>query len=339
MTWAKLDDRYDDHPKIKRAWRLSGYAVGLHSQAITASCRHESDGLVDPEWLADKLAHLPRAAASRAVDTLVRLRLFDELPAGETLTLEDGRGFTVQIGPLDEDAHVVHDFLEYNESSAYLADRRRRDAERKASRRRRDSDGIPRGVQADSNGSPDASEAESEHPDPTRPDQGEPADAGSGERAPGDRPPRHTGKVDQLTPPRELPTEIAARLDPVLGILAGIHAERGGNIPTPRGVGLALVAFPRRDHVGVARELEHWALAGNGQHRPIRDWVRQYRAFLERSPDADPTTQFTSMLRRGRPPTEREQRNAERIERARRAGLIPPEDPAYDFEGSVADAA
>lgn len=169
MTWAKLDDRYDDHPKIKRAWRQSGYAVGLHVAAITASCRHESDGLVDPEWLADKLAHLPRVAGRTAIDALVKLRLFDELPAGEALTLDDGRGFEVQVGPLDEDAHVVHDFLDYNESSAFLADRRRRDAERKLRGRRVDSRRNPDGIPADSQRSPDAGRPDSGHPVPSRP--------------------------------------------------------------------------------------------------------------------------------------------------------------------------
>ncbi len=188
MTWAKGDDRYDDNPKIKRAWRLSGYAVGLHWQAITASARHESDGLVDPEWLADKLAHLPRAAGIKAVDTLVRLNLFERLPAGEVLTLDDGCGFTVAIGPLVEDAHVVHDFLDYNDSSANLADRRRRDAERKAARRRGESRRIPDGVRTDSIGSPEASPPESRHPGPSRPDPGvEPPDppqaGGDGHRA------------------------------------------------------------------------------------------------------------------------------------------------------------
>jgi len=289
MTWAKLDDRYDDHPKVKRAWRLSGYAVGLHAAAITAACRHESDGLVDPEWLADRLAHLPRAAARRALDTLVRLRLFDELPAGEVLTLDDGKGFAVQIGPLDEDAYVVHDFLDHNPSSAYLADKRRRDSERKSQRRRRESRRSPDGFRAESNGSPQHENAESRPPVPSRPvpSRREPAVAGSPRRASG-LAPRPAGRVDQLTPPRELPAEIADRLDPVLAILTGIHEVRGGNVPTPRGVGLALIAFPRRDHVGVARELEHWALAGNGQHKPIKDLVRTYRTFLERAPDADP---------------------------------------------------
>lgn len=108
---------------------------------------------------------------------------------------------------------------------------------------------------------------------------------------------RAAGVVDQLVPPQELPTEIADRLDPVLAILAGIQAERGGGVPTPRGIGLALVAFPRRDHLAVARELQHWALAGRGQSKPVKDWVATYRTFLGNSEDADPVRAFAGRLR------------------------------------------
>jgi hypothetical protein len=69
----------------------------------------------------------------------------------------------------------------------------------------------------------------------------------------------------------------------VLDVLARAHGERGGNTPTLRGVGLALAAIPDRDHLAVAHDLEHWALAGNGQKRGIVDWVAQYRNFLKRA--------------------------------------------------------
>lgn len=107
---------------------------------------------------------------------------------------------------------------------------------------------------------------------------------------------RAAGKVDQLVPPRDLPVEIADRLDPVLAILADVQDQRGGNVPTPRGVGLALAAFPRRDHLGVVRRLQHWALAGTGQGKLVKDWVTTYRTFLDGEPDADPVRSFASRL-------------------------------------------
>lgn len=102
---------------------------------------------------------------------------------------------------------------------------------------------------------------------------------------------REHGRVDQLTPPRELAAmpDVAARLDPVLAVLAAVQDERGGAVPTVRGVGLALVAFPGRDHLAVARDLQHWALAGRGQRKAVKDWVRTYRTFLEGAEEAAPT--------------------------------------------------
>lgn len=164
MSWAKGDDLYDDKPKIKKAWRLSGYAVGLHWMAVTASCRHDSDGLVDPEWLAERLAVIPKPAARKAIETLVVLNLFEPLAAGEVRLLVDSKGNEITVGPLDEDSYIVHDYLEYNDSSLVLRARREKDAARKAAGGRNgrppDSTRTPRGIQADS-----------ESPDPTRPDQ------------------------------------------------------------------------------------------------------------------------------------------------------------------------
>lgn len=140
MSWAKFDDRYDDNRKVRRAWRRNRGAVGLHAMAITYSARHETDGLIDEDWIEDKL---PDAAERESVlDVLLEAGLFE--PAGEGL-------------------YSVHDYLDFNAPHAELADRRRADAERKAAARasggqknraRPASNGTParrpRGVPADS---------------------------------------------------------------------------------------------------------------------------------------------------------------------------------------------
>lgn len=100
---------------------------------------------------------------------------------------------------------------------------------------------------------------------------------------------RRTRTVDQDQPPDSLNAELADRVPSVLDVLTRIHGERGGNLPTVRGVGLALQAFDDRDHLAVARELEHWALAGFGMRSSTKDWVRQYRAFLDRSTPGSPS--------------------------------------------------
>lgn len=94
---------------------------------------------------------------------------------------------------------------------------------------------------------------------------------------------------DQDAPPSSLADELAPVLKAVLGVLQTVQGERGGNLPTARGVGLAIARYPDRDHLGVVRELEHWALAGNGQARPVKDWARTYATFLERTPPGAPT--------------------------------------------------
>lgn len=94
--------------------------------------------------------------------------------------------------------------------------------------------------------------------------------------------------VDQDFLPNGVPEQLLDRVEPVLEILGGVHEVRGGNVPTRRGVGLALIAFPERDHVSVARDLEHWTTAGNGVAKPIKDLVRLFRTFLERSPEGSP---------------------------------------------------
>lgn len=152
MSWARLDDLYDDHPKVMAVMHDCPTAAALHPQAITASARRESDGLVDPFWLIARVPDKKRRA--EALTALVRERLFDEIPAGEQLSLSDDKGFGVTVGPFNEPRHVVHDFLDYNPSSAQLQDRRQKDAERKAKGRRADSEGSPAGHGADSAGSP-----------------------------------------------------------------------------------------------------------------------------------------------------------------------------------------
>lgn len=94
MSWAKLDDRYDDNRKIKRAWRKDRASIGLHAMAITYCSRHRTDGVVDIEWLEDKLP--VQRERAKAIAVLVDVGLFE---------------------PLDDGEHwFVHDYLEYNPS-------------------------------------------------------------------------------------------------------------------------------------------------------------------------------------------------------------------------------
>lgn len=93
MSWAKLDDRYDDNRKIKRAWKRNPRAVGIHAMAITYSSRHNTDGRIDIDWLEDRLPK--QSDRDKTIAVLVDTGLFDVI---------------------DEETWQVHDYLEYNAS-------------------------------------------------------------------------------------------------------------------------------------------------------------------------------------------------------------------------------
>lgn len=234
VSWSRFDDLYDDHPKVMAATHACALAAALHPQAITASSRRESDGLVDPFWL---LARAPeRKRREEALEVLVGLALFDLLPAGETRTLADAAGFSVVVGPFSETRYLVHDYLDYNPSSTQLQDRRRKDAERKASGRRKDSHGIPDGVRADVSRTPDgprgsagADPRPTPHPSPI-PSHPKPPTAGADE------------------------TGLASTVTAVVGLLeqcSRIHVDRVG-------VENAISAWPGRDPQRAARTVVTW---------------------------------------------------------------------------------
>lgn len=98
-------------------------------------------------------------------------------------------------------------------------------------------------------------------------------------------------RADQDAPPDSLPAHLRPVAEEALVVLRRTHDERGGNTPTLRGVGLAVAALPDRDHLTVAGELEHWAVAGTGQRRDVRDWAATYRRFLANAPAGAPSRQ------------------------------------------------
>jgi len=93
VSWAKLDDRYDDNRKIKRAWKRNPRAVGIHAMAITYSSRHNTDGRIDIDWLEDRLPK--QSDRDKTIAVLVDTGLFDVI---------------------DEETWQVHDYLVYNAS-------------------------------------------------------------------------------------------------------------------------------------------------------------------------------------------------------------------------------
>jgi hypothetical protein len=159
VAWVKNDDRMDDTPKVKRAWREERASIGLWAMAKTCTARHEDDGLVRLEWVEEKLPDVDER--ERVLRVLCERELFELLPAGETRATRV-REVRVKYGPLDEDAYIVHDYLEFNEARQEAEERRAKEAKRKAEAREaarlardaRDSMRSPAGQPQDNRGSP-----------------------------------------------------------------------------------------------------------------------------------------------------------------------------------------
>lgn len=167
MAWAKLDDLYDDNRKIKRAWRQHPRAVGLHAMAITYCARHETDGVVDLEWIEERL---PTAKERNSViAVLIDCGLFEAAPNGDLR---------------------VHDYLTYNRSkSAAEVERARKTVRQQRWRERATgkfagSDASTgTAVDASTDASTDRLVDGSTTPAPTRPDPTHTPLAPEGERA------------------------------------------------------------------------------------------------------------------------------------------------------------
>lgn len=148
VSWARFDDRYHDNRKIKRAWRKNRGSVGLHSMAVTYCAMHETDGVVDGEWLEDKLP------AKRERDVIV--------------------GVLVEVGlfsPRDDGAFEVNDYLEYNHSKQQADAQRAAKATRQAKWRERNrSSSSDTSQDASIDASTDVSTGRHGDDAPTRPD-------------------------------------------------------------------------------------------------------------------------------------------------------------------------
>lgn len=107
MSWARLDDRFHGNRKIRRAWKQSRAAVGLHVLAITFCAQQETDGHVDDDWLEGVLPAVRER--EQVVGVLVEHGLWHR----------NGDGF------------VLNDYLAYNPSKAQLDAKRQRERARR----------------------------------------------------------------------------------------------------------------------------------------------------------------------------------------------------------------
>jgi hypothetical protein len=143
VSWAKLDDQLLAHRKAKIAWNAHRGSLALHLLALSYCAGHLTDGLVDDEFVQEKL---PKTRERDAI----------------TRGLEDAGLWT-----RTENGWLINDWLDYNPSRNDVLERRRKDLERK---QRKDSARNPDGFQADSAKIPSDPSRARAFPDPTRPD-------------------------------------------------------------------------------------------------------------------------------------------------------------------------
>lgn len=255
--WLRFDNSTAENPKLVA---LSDRAFRLWFNACCYCSRNETDGIVP----ASLVVRLSRTGNRGAVEELVA--------AG-------------RLEVVDADTYRIHDYLDHNPSRARLEKMRRDAKERTASWRTRN--GVGDAVSdRGGDGTCDASQvhhsrARDRSVSVTSSVVDPPTDLQGRSRQPSKR-------VDQGALPASLPVHLHDTARQSLSVLLGVHLERGGDEPTLRGVGLAVARFPNRDHERVLRELEHWALAGTGQWKPVKDWARTFATFLDRAPAGAP---------------------------------------------------
>jgi hypothetical protein len=111
MPWAKLDDRFHSHPKVRGAWYKCPASIGLHCIGITYAADHETDGVV-PSWFVATLFQKP-SELKEAVGTLTELGMWEQRA----------------------DDFVIHDFLQYHTSKEKRKQKKAEEAERKRQER------------------------------------------------------------------------------------------------------------------------------------------------------------------------------------------------------------
>ncbi len=108
MTYARLDDGLDGHPKVRKAgWE----AFGVWCAAIVHSSAKLLDGHIDAEWFEERLPN--RRKRDDVLARLVEQRMLE--PNG--------------------DGYIIHDYHDHNPSRQEVVERRDRAAKKKAGQR------------------------------------------------------------------------------------------------------------------------------------------------------------------------------------------------------------
>jgi len=272
MSWVRIDDAFDDHPKILK---LSPFAVTLHVRALCWCSRHMTDGFVPEEAIerltfgltlndADENTLWPEAAAS-IEDELRRAELWEKCAGGWS----------------------IHDYLKYNPSRKSILSQRRikSDAGRqggiRSGKSRRSSCLLSASSKHEAAVWPSASEESNSRP------------------LPGPSPKDLT--TSPPTPPQGASTPQSKVHE--LEIQPKTPQDRAGNHPTdPPGFSEVWNLYPKHRRTGKLRARQYWksqklepkldiVRAGLETHLKSKDWVKEEGKYVPA---------FNKFLREGR---------------------------------------
>lgn len=246
--WVRFENTMPENLKVAPG---SDRAFRLWLHAICYCSRAQTDGFVP----AALVTSLSVTATRKTVEELLTAGLFERVDAG----------------------YLVHNYLDYNPSRARISEMREGTRQRVADHRKRESNGVT------SESETVLHDGYSHGRDRSDTDTSLVVDVQQQPKGRPGRAPSKPAKQDEL--PVGLPAELHDTARSVLEVLGAVQAERGGDQPTIRGVGLAMLRFPNRDYLTVAHEVEHWALGGRGSRKAVKDWPRTFGTFLGNTPE------------------------------------------------------
>jgi hypothetical protein len=130
MPWIKLDDHFDEHPKVAAAGPLG---IALWVSAIAYSNRNLTDGFV-PTSVAQRLID---CRGVMLIDHYDKDKLFEESPPDPWYTAVLAVSDLVQAGLFEETSggYRIHDYDKFQPSKAEVMEERRKWADKKRSQR------------------------------------------------------------------------------------------------------------------------------------------------------------------------------------------------------------
>lgn len=149
------------------------------------------------------------------------------------------------------------------------------------------------------------------------------------------RPSRALAHAREAEVPEGFPDELRPHARIVMRVLREAATERGAQAVTARGVGRALMDYPRKPLVATAVELRAWLLDGAGRSRQCRDVVARYRKWLRNEADlaaverlegdrvAGPEAGVVPLRRRESESDRKAREKRERTERRMAAAMAP----------------